>query len=303
MAEKEHFLVAVDHSPNSAPAAQAGAWLCRTLEAAATLAYVVEPPSTTLLEPVDDRLHLSQVEWGEERLRATAEEVFAGVQVDTKLIDSGQPVAEAICGVALATEASLVVMGTHGRSAIEQAIFGSTAGNVVRHAPCDVLTVRAGGPDGDVTTDDEPLRPWVAGDGPIRRILCGVDFSECSAQALRRAWALSERFGAELVVMHGMKMPFWPLQGESTGSLVEPFTKKAYEALAEQLEEIGAGDARLFVLEGEPGRQLLSLAAQVDADLVVMGTHGRTGLRRLAIGSVAERVVRAATIPVWCVRG
>lgn len=303
MAAKQRLVVAVEHSVNSTPAARAAAWLCRRLEASATVTYVVEPPSSTLLEPLDERLRLSHVEWAEEQLRATTKLLFEGIDVDTRLVDEGVPVAEAICEVASKTGADLVVMGTHGRSAIEQAIFGSTAASVVRHAPCDVLTVRAGGPDGDVTTDDEPLRSWVAAEGSVERIVCGIDFSECSTEALVRAWSLSQRFGAELHVVHAIELPFWPLQDQTPASLVEPFSKKAYEVMNEQLDALGVEDARLYVLEGEPPRQILKLAEQVDADLVVMGTHGRTGLRRLAIGSVAEKVVRACTIPVWCVRG
>jgi nucleotide-binding universal stress UspA family protein len=285
MKTKQHVVVAVDHSDNSVPATQAAALLCRELEARATLVYVVEPLPNTLLEPVDTRVHASQVSWAEEQLAELAGGVFANCDVDTRLVDGGEPVAESICHVAQDVGATLIVMGTHGRSVVGHALFGSTATTVVRHATGDVLTVR-------------PPMPRTT----FRKIICAIDFSEGSKVALERAGMLCRHFPAELHAIHVVPTPFWPLQ-ESLGGASKQALATANDSLKQALTEARIDTPHAYVAEGNPATQIQKLADQIDADLVVVGTRGLTGVKRWAIGSVAERVVRASTVPVWCARG
>jgi len=133
---------------------------------------------------------------------------------------------------------------------------------------------------------------------PIRTILHPTDFSERSAYALHLACALTRDYGARLVVLH-VAPP--PLIISAEGALpLEPDTVARAEK--EQLDsldvpDVGVRAERQFA-EGDPVTEILRVAGEIHADLIVMGTHGRTGLERLLLGSVAELVMRKAPCPV-----
>jgi nucleotide-binding universal stress UspA family protein len=133
---------------------------------------------------------------------------------------------------------------------------------------------------------------------PIHTILHPTDFSDRSAHALRLAGALARDYGARLVVLHVAEMPpaayaegFPPIDPDE----VVRDARRQLEALDVPLTTTPA-ERRLEV--GNPIEVILHVARDLHADLIVMGTHGRTGLRRLLMGSVAEQIVRRATCPV-----
>jgi nucleotide-binding universal stress UspA family protein len=141
----------------------------------------------------------------------------------------------------------------------------------------------------------------------IRTILHPTDFSERSESAFRLACALARDHGARLLVLHVVPPP------QSVGSGEMPVTfplSPAYrEELEDQLRRFKAADPKLRVTchtchleEGFAADEILRNAQAVNADLIVMGTHGRTGLGRLLMGSVAEEVVRKAACPVLTVK-
>ncbi len=142
---------------------------------------------------------------------------------------------------------------------------------------------------------------------PVDRILCPVDFSELSGQALRYAAALARCRGAKLTVLyaHSFQAPAY-------------FTESKIEALEQQLRDSlseadtalkrfatanGADAAGTMVVEGYPPDAIRKAARETRAGLIVLGTHGRSGVNRLMLGSVAERVLRESDIPVLTVRG
>jgi universal stress protein A len=131
---------------------------------------------------------------------------------------------------------------------------------------------------------------------PIRTILHPTDFSERSAMALPLAGALARDYGARLIVLHVAPPP--PV-AYSEGVFIPDDHQSAVAAARRQLEqlEVGAAAERRFE-EGDPVAGILRVAEETSADLIVMGTHGRTGLSRLFMGSVAEQVVRQARCPV-----
>jgi nucleotide-binding universal stress UspA family protein len=135
---------------------------------------------------------------------------------------------------------------------------------------------------------------------PIHTILHPTDFSERSANALQLACALACDYGARIVILH-VVAPAAIIYGEG---IVPPDphepSSKANEQL-EQLEFPAASRAERRVEEGDPALKILQVAGEINADLIVMGTHGRTGLGRLLMGSVAEEVVRRAVCPVLTV--
>ena len=135
----------------------------------------------------------------------------------------------------------------------------------------------------------------------ISRILVPVDFSPASMRAFDHAVAMARHFGASLIVLHVMD----PMYASGT---LHPMTilalkdgkrqeiKRRLSGLAERRDFDGAINVR--VVEGSPDSAILEVAARTGCDLIVMGTKGRTGLRRVFRGSIAERVVRHAESPV-----
>ncbi len=140
-------------------------------------------------------------------------------------------------------------------------------------------------------------------------ILCPVDFSQIAANALRHAARLAACGGGRVVAAHAAWFEVPPYFTESRIAELERQTR---ESLAEATLALGrfveqtlpeaAREVELAVVEGSPSTAILDLASQRHAGLIVMGTHGRTGINRWMLGSVAERVVRESRIPVLTTR-
>jgi universal stress protein A len=144
----------------------------------------------------------------------------------------------------------------------------------------------------------------------IRRILIPIDFSPASDRALDYARALSEEFGAPLYLLHVIEDRLmtgpWPAEvylGELP-KLREDLVKEAERRMLATLQSLAAEGIQATgeVLIGGPSHVIIEQANTVNADLIVMGTHGRTGITHLLIGSVAERVIRHAPCPVFVIR-
>jgi nucleotide-binding universal stress UspA family protein len=141
-----------------------------------------------------------------------------------------------------------------------------------------------------------------------KRILCPVDFSETSRAAMETAIELAGRFDGELVLVHAYPIPGYTFPDGSAVASARMLQELADEA-ARHLEEwrqmaLAAGARRVTVEKavGDPAAEIVRAAEELKADLVVMGTHGRTGIEHALMGSIAERVVRRAKCPVLTVR-
>ncbi|MCL4849508.1 MAG: universal stress protein [Acidobacteria bacterium] len=137
----------------------------------------------------------------------------------------------------------------------------------------------------------------------IRRILCPVDFSEFSASVLAYAAAFAKLFGSEVTVLHVFATDV-PPAGVATVPAWLVHVQEARKSIADDLHRLvaplsstGVG-LRTEIAEGDTAAEIVRHAAGHDIDLVVMGTHGRSGFDRLTLGSVAEKVLRKATCPV-----
>jgi nucleotide-binding universal stress UspA family protein len=138
---------------------------------------------------------------------------------------------------------------------------------------------------------------------PIRRILVAVDFSSCSGDALRLARALAAPLGASLEVVHVIEPATRKLGGGASEATGDPGA--ARDRLHQFLASAGGGDgapATERVESGDVRERIVSIAEQDGFDLIVMGTHGRTGRPHAFVGSVAESVVRTSARPVLTVR-
>jgi nucleotide-binding universal stress UspA family protein len=143
---------------------------------------------------------------------------------------------------------------------------------------------------------------------PFAKILVPVDFSEHSAEALRTAVALGRSYGAALTLVHVFDPAAYAVPQEFalfTPMQLERLTREFEDQLAATKSEalkLGAARVETRLLSGTPAFRIADFAKDAGADLIVMGTHGRTGVRHLFLGSVAERVVRAAPCAVLTVK-
>lgn len=217
-----------------------------------------------------------------------------GYTVQTMILEGD--VAGAICEVADAQDADLIAMTTHGRAGIQRWFLGSVADRVVRSARQPVFLVRP----------QAEAKPRI----PLQRILVPLDGSELAEMALPQALSLAQANRGEIWLLQAVEFPeYWG--EEYVGVQTVPALISTDEQEAAAQEYLSGVAARLeaegytvhtVVTAGHAANAIASVAAEQDIDLVVMSTHGRTGLSRWVFGSVAEKVVRTAECPVLLIR-
>ncbi|MDQ1271904.1 MAG: hypothetical protein QG591_534 [Planctomycetota bacterium] len=140
----------------------------------------------------------------------------------------------------------------------------------------------------------------------LKKILCPVDHSECSYLALKYAISLALKDEAKLYLMHVIDTRLYDTEiyKFSPYKLDEIDMNKIHEDLIKSLPEgtMDVLEVETIVLKGIPFHEIINAATEIGADLIVIGTHGRTGLSHVVMGSVAEKVVRKAPCPVLTVR-
>lgn len=202
--------------------------------------------------------------------------------------------APAILTYADDADIDLIVMGTHGRRGVRRLLLGSVAEEVVRRADRPVLTVRQDGASGDLA---------------VQRLLVPIDFSKHSGDALRHAVELARLYEARIDLLHVVEENLHPafyVGGVQSIYDVQPdIDAKSEKRMREMLDEATGGDAvdaAFHVETGRAARQIARFAERTGTDLVVMSTHGLTGLEHFMLGSVAEKVVRHVSAPVFTVK-
>lgn len=217
-------------------------------------------------------------------VRATRDAGVIRVQADLR---QGTPWAE-IVEALTAGAFDLCVIGTHGRTGLARVLLGSVAEKVVRHAPCSVLVVRPG---------SEPR--------PFAHVLVPTDFSESSEHALEVATTLVAPDGG-ITFLHVVDVPLMTVEELSLTDLGRKLVSAAHDKLERTAARVRATRAipvSTRVRVGPAGAETLAaLDERGDLDLVVTGSHGRTGFQRALLGSVAEKVVRHAHCPVLVAR-
>jgi universal stress protein A len=143
----------------------------------------------------------------------------------------------------------------------------------------------------------------------IRRVLAPTDFSDSSEPAVRYAAELAEKFGAELTLLHVVQdltlvVPDVMMPLPVAAPAVEDMVAGARAGIAKMVEKLGLQklNPTAEVRMGAPAAEIVAAAADLKADLLCIGTHGRTGIAHFLLGSVAERIVRHAPCPVLTVR-
>lgn len=289
-----NVLVATDFSEPARVGVEWAARVARDRGARLHVVHVVTPPMpvadfTTPPITLDRELR----DAAGKRLDALlGEEPLAGLDAHTILRDGTPSIA--VLDVAQEVDADLLVVGTRGLTGFRHLLLGSTAERIVQRATMPVLSVHP---------DDR--RP----EGGPRTILVPTDFSEDAEAALEAASAsLRLRDGkTRVILLHVYHVPAeYSTYGPSAalyrlGEEMETALTDRLEALAAPLRGEGR-TVEVAAIPGIPGEVIVQQAEERGADLVAMGTHGRSGVAHLLLGSTAERVVQHAPCPVLTVR-
>ncbi len=280
------ILCPIDFSPGSQQALRAAVQIANETDADLVIAHVWYVPVTAFGSEltVSPMLIQPMMDDAQRELDAAVREASAR---STKRVVGTMPVGVPWAEIASLLEREafdLCVIGTHGRTGMARVVLGSVAEKVVRHAPCPVLAVR---PDGVVK--------------PFEHVLVPTDFSTSAAHALDLAARVVRR-GGRATLLHVVELPAgYAVKAPELARDLERRVADALDRVAAPIKE----KARVDVVSrlGAPGVQILAaLDEDPSIDLVVMGSHGRTGIKRALIGSVAEKVVRHARCPVLVAR-
>jgi nucleotide-binding universal stress UspA family protein len=284
-------MVGTDFSDSSERAVVVAKRVAQRLGGHVTVVHVYKPgPFYQGIFPgSSDELEERIAETAQKELDALAARSLSGVSADVVAVSS-RSAADAFCDEAARVNADLCVVGTHGRAGVERFFIGSVAEKIVRHAPCDVLTV---------PPDAEAPVPFVD------RVLLATDFSDTAMKAAEAASSIAVA-GTEFLCVHVF---------DDTIPVVLPSggfesTAQTSERLARELENWQSqvfGSERSVTGEiiagGNADAALTQRASEWKAELIVVGSRGRSAVAHLLIGSVAERTIRHAPCAVLCVRG
>lgn len=245
-------------------------------------------PAELAMTPADEREHAATLE------AFVAPARREGVVVETRV--RGGYIVEQLLLEAEQYNADLIVMGTHGRSGVQRLVLGSIAEKVLRRAKCPVMTV----PPGTKVAPAEIVLPDI--------ILCAVDFSDASLRALDYAMSLAQESDATLVLMHVVDWAAETWAAGTHGGALADYTQARKTEAERLLRNAIPEPARewckpeILVAEGKPWREILRVARERQADLVVLGVLGRGALDLTLFGSTTHHIVREAPCPVLTVR-
>ena len=302
MREFKRILCPVDFSEASAHAIDQAIALAGWCHASITALHVFSPTFASVASGPSFEPRTSDAELTRVRDQVTLcfeAAVAARVGVEIR-VDVGYP-AHCILDRAAAVSADVIVMGTHGASGFHHLVLGSVTEKVLRKAGCAVLTV--------------PPRARATSKLPFARLLCPVDFSDASLAALQMAQSLARESGSALTVLHVIEWPWReppaPAAAElppSQAAALAEYRRYVETSAMARVEGLiqGAGTDRSApkprLRHGKPYIEILRVAAEERADLIVIGVHGRSLLDTTVFGSTTNQVVRQATCPVLTLR-
>lgn len=300
MLQIRRILYPTDFSKSAHQALDHALYLAESFEAELHLLHAVvlheaDPtdPERRFPEPSDILSRLFEIADSEMARIAHANQARTFTLVEAK--EKGFAAGEVILDYAKEKKIDLIVMGTHGRRGPARLFLGSVAEEVVRHCDCPVMTMRQ--------------REEAPSGRAIERILVPVDFSEHSQQALFHARELANLYGSRLQVLHAIEEPVYPYfyapaGGFSVAKQLEELREKSDQAMDALIEETQgpAVEVEKFVATGRAANEIVRFAADNRSDLIVIATHGLSGLERLLVGSTTEQVVRTSPCPVFTVK-
>ncbi len=283
MGKYKKILVAIDSSESSKNALRQAFKLANEEKCWITVTSVVPPYEgeiellgvkdirAALRKPCDDAL-------------AEVEKIARTERMLVKTVCEEGEVHERIVDLADAENCDVIMMGRRGPRRIERALIGSVTARVIGHTQRDVLVV----PNGTVVG-------W-------KTIVLATDGSKYSAAAAEKAISFAQSYGGELKVVSVADVPaeFYAEAPKAVDDLVKK--ARGFVAGVKKQAEAAGVKAETFVGEAEAFEAITNLAKEQKADMIIIGSHGRTGLRRLLMGSVAEKVIGYAPCPVLVVK-
>jgi nucleotide-binding universal stress UspA family protein len=282
----EKILVPVDLSEPSRTAFGHALSFAAAFGSSVELVHVVEliepthPPFWSRELSLANELHSRAARAAEASLAELIPTLAAppGVPVSSRVLSGTLP--GTLVDHAAAAGAGLIVVASHGRTGLARWLLGSVSERLLRSAPCPVLVARGGSATG---------QPRMA------NIMVAVDLSEHSRRALSVAASIAERFRAKLRVLYVWAAPFYGEGAEQYSGLFERIREQARAELDEFVASSGVSvsvELESTIVSGTPSAEILDWARHGQPDLLVLGTHGRGGIKRLVLGSVAEATAR-----------
>lgn len=296
----QHIVIPLDGSVLAEQALTPGLTIARATNANVLLLRAVRQVTPHLLDPSTlDRLRqlktLEQLvtdagSYLEAIAKARATE---GVNIDTVVIEGDA--ATAIVDAAAHEVSDLIVMSTHGATGLQRLMYGSVTEKVLRHAPCALLAVRSA----EIPTN----------------MLIPLDGSPLSEAILPIAVGVAASFGAQLTLTRvqdphdapnrGELEPLRVLDRELFNQLQNDYDRQSWHYLERLISEKLANTglkASYDIDRGHAAERILAVAIRNECDMIAMSTHGRTGVQRWRYGSVTERVLRSANMPILITR-
>ncbi len=270
----DRILVPTDGSGPANAALEYAGEIAAVEQVTVHILYVVDPSADP--DDADDPIADSR-DWAGETGSPIIEEV-----------ETGEP-RDAILKSAVEHDVDAIVMGTRGRRGVGRLLLGSVTEGVIRDAEVPVLVVRG---------DSEVRRPY-----PIETIVVPTDGSAHAEVALERALTIASHHDATVHILSIVDVAPAGIEDQNDLRLdrLERFARRVVDEGVERATNAGV-ETEVTVTYGSTHQKIRTYTDAVDADLLVMGTHGRSGLDRLLLGSVTERVLRTATTPVLTVR-
>lgn len=285
------ILVATDFSESARRAFEVALGLAEREKSSLHVVHALEVP-LPLFEPyavaVPAELVGEARQAAREKLDRLVEEVRGrGLSGEAHLAEV--PAGPAVAEWAGQVGADLVVVGTRGHTGLKHALLGSVAERTVKESPCSVLTVKEGG---------DPVA--------ARSLVVAADFSETSEGALLEATAQAARSEGKVHLVHALdlRIPLvTPYEVTVPDAWVDTALENARNRLAQKAEALPEAVRGSAEVRSEPPHEAICAVAEArQADLIVTGSRGLTGLRHVVLGSVAERTLRHAPCSVWTVR-
>ena len=291
----QRILCPVDFSEASRRALEQAAAIAGCWSSQLTVLHVYQAPSPfDVVPPGDDTVAEPELAPLRTALQVFVQQVASDVTVLSRL-RHGTDARHAILTEIERSDSDLLVIGSHGRGGLEHFLLGSTAETLVRKAPCPVLVV--------------PPFAHPPRDGRFRHILCGIDFSAASLRAFRYALHLASAGDSDVTLLHSIETPPELRERQIVAAFdVEAVRAAATAAARHRLETLSPGHdgpvvpIRAEVRVGCPHRQIVEVARQQHADLIVLGTHGRSVVDQWVFGSNTHAILRSAPCPVLTVR-
>jgi nucleotide-binding universal stress UspA family protein len=287
------MLLATDGSPNSQQAAEVAAQIAKSFGSKVTVLCAI-PSISGKAAPLEGEYYSRLINKADDNAdRAASVFKKAGVAVSEREVPQDRAsVVETIVEYAEQEKTGLIVMGTRGLGGFKRAAMGSVSSGVSAHSPCATLVVRPRGKDEDAGL-------------AIKRVLLALDSSENAQRALEAAVELARGLKAELRIAHVVYIPtlFWsmgvPGAVVPTDKIEEDAERSARELVDKAVKfakDSGVAEVKEELVTDlvSPYQGIVQLAEHDDADLIVIGTRGNGGFKKLLLGSVANSVLHYA---------